>query len=100
MPRKAPAKKYHNVPVLEATWLRLRDYRMGSQTFDQVLNGLMDSMPLEMLTEDVLREHRRRLATFQGRDWREVMADSDGSRSPLPRSRGKARRKATRRPSA
>lgn len=98
--RKPPAKRYHNVPVLESTWHRLRDYKMASQTYDEVLNGLMDSSPLEMLTEDVLREHRHRLATFEGRDWREVMADIERKRVNVPRPRGQARRKTTRRPSA
>lgn len=72
MPRDLPKPKYHNVPVLESTWLRLRDYKVRSQTYDEVLNGLMDSVPLEMLAADVLREHERRLATFRGRDWRKV----------------------------
>ena len=72
MPRMAPAQKYHNVPVLESTWLRLRDYRTGSQTYDQVLNRLMDSVPLEMVTKDVLAEHRRRLKSKDWKDWREV----------------------------
>jgi hypothetical protein len=100
MARKAPARRYHNVPVLESTWARLRDYRVGSQTYDEVLNRLMDSVPLEMVTEDVLREHRRRLATFEGRDWREAMAGLERRRGTVPRPRGPARRKAARRPSS
>lgn len=64
--------EYHNVPVKRATWLRLRDYKMVSATYDDVLNQLMDSVPLEMLTEKVLAEHKHRIATFDGRDWREL----------------------------
>lgn len=72
MARTAPAQKYHNVPVLESTWLRLRDYKVRSQTYDAVLNGLMDSVPLEMVSKEVLAEHRRRLKSNDWKDWREV----------------------------
>jgi len=63
---------YKNVPVRPATWQRLRAYKMGGATFDDVLNDLMDSVPLERVAKKVLREAKRRLKTFQGMDWREV----------------------------
>lgn len=74
MPRRAatrssPPKKYHNVPVLESTWVRLRDYKMVSATYDEVLNRLMDSVPLEMVTQEVLAEHRRRMRSHDWQDW-------------------------------
>lgn len=75
MPRKVPAKKYHNVPVLEKTWLRLRDYRVGSLTYDEALNQLMDSVPLEMLTEKALAEHKKRMKSKDWTDWRDVRRD-------------------------
>jgi hypothetical protein len=91
VPRKAtrpPARKYHNVPVLESTWLRLRDYKVRSQTYDEVLNALMDSVPLETMTERALAEHRRRMATFQGVDWRDVKEEIErGGRKPPTVSR-------------
>lgn len=72
--------EYHNVPVKRTTWLRLRDYKMVSATYDDVLNQLMDSMPLETVTEEVLAEHKRRLATFDGRPWREIRDEIDAKR--------------------
>lgn len=71
---------YHNVPVKRATWLRLRDYKMVSATYDDVLNRFMDSLPLETVTEEVLAEHKRRLATFEGKPWREVREEIDAKR--------------------
>jgi hypothetical protein len=74
-PRAGPrrrAERYHNVPVLESTWHRLRDYKMVSATYDEVLNQLMDSVPLETVTEDILAEHKRRLKSKDWKDWREV----------------------------
>jgi hypothetical protein len=63
---------YKNIPVRQATWQRLRAYKMGGATFDEVLNDLMDSVPLERVAKKVLREAKRRLKTFQGTDWRKV----------------------------
>ena len=63
---------YHNVPVRKDTFERLRAYKMGDATYDQVLNDLMDAQPLEVVAESVLREARRRMKNFRGRDWREV----------------------------
>ncbi len=64
--------KYQSVAVRRDTFERLRAYKWGGATFDQVLNSLMDAQPLEEFTKKVLREHKRRLRTFKGRDWRDV----------------------------
>ena len=64
--------KYQSVAVRRDTFERLKAYKWGGATFDQVLNNLMDAQPLEEVTEKVLREHKRRLRTFKGRDWKEV----------------------------
>lgn len=64
--------KYHSVAVRRATFERLKDYKMGGATFDEVLNQLMDALPLEEVSQEVLREHRRSLRGFKGRDWKEV----------------------------
>lgn len=40
---------------------RLADYKRGDSTFDDVLNRLMDAVPLEDLMEDDIREHYARL---------------------------------------
>ena len=63
---------YKNVPVREDTWERLRGYKMGSATYDQVLNELMNALPLEDVAEKVVREHRRRMRSRRGRGWKAV----------------------------
>ncbi|MGQ0535274.1 MAG: hypothetical protein ACT4PT_04300 [Methanobacteriota archaeon] len=52
---------YRTVNLAPATYERLRAYKAGGKTFDDVLNDLMDNLPLERVHEDVLREHRRRI---------------------------------------
>ena len=63
---------YKNVPVREDTWERLRGYKMASATYDQVLNELMNALPLEDVAEKVVREHRRRMRSRRGRGWKVV----------------------------
>ena len=63
---------YKNVPVREDTWERLRGYKMGAATYDQVLNELMNALPLEDVAEKVVREHRRRMRSRKGRSWKAV----------------------------
>jgi len=63
---------YKNVPVRQATWQRLRAYKMADATFDEVLNLLMDSVPLERVAQRVIREHKRAMKNFKGTDWREI----------------------------
>ena len=52
--------------IRETTRRRLADYKRGDSSFDDVLNRLMDEVPLEDIMEEELAEHRHRLATFQG----------------------------------
>jgi hypothetical protein len=54
-------QKYYTVAMRRQTYERLKDYKMGGGTYDQVLNQLMDALPLEEVSEEVLKEHRRRL---------------------------------------
>ena len=63
---------YKNVPVREDTFERLRAYKMGDSTFDELLNELMDSVPIEAVAAAAVREHKRRMKTFKGRPWRSV----------------------------
>ena len=63
---------YKNLPVREDTWERLRGYKMESATYDQVLNELMNALPLEDVAEKVVREHRRRMRSRRGRGWKAV----------------------------
>lgn len=63
---------YRNVPVRKDTFERLKAYKMADATYDQVINQLMDALPLEEVAGWVLREHRRRMKDLRGRDWKEV----------------------------
>ncbi len=65
--------RFRNVPVREATYRRLKDYKMGGATFDEVLNELMASTPVEVVAERVVREHYERMRTREGRSWRQAL---------------------------
>ena len=67
--------RYHTIPVKATTWKRLKDYRMGDTTYDDILNALMDNVPLEVFTKKVLKEHQKRLKSLKGRNWRKVKED-------------------------
>ncbi len=66
---------YKNVPVRERTYRRLKDYKMGGATFDEVLNEFMRSVPVEVVAERVIREHYARMREREGRPWREVLGE-------------------------
>ena len=74
------AVAYKTVPVTEKTYRRLKDYKMGGATFDEVLTELMRSVPVEVVAERVVREHYARLRTFEGRPWREILKDRKKAR--------------------
>jgi len=63
---------YRTIPVRPSTWRRLMDYKMGEATFDDVLNELMDNVPIEVFSKRLIEEHYQRLRTFEGRPWRKV----------------------------
>jgi len=44
----------------------MSDYKWGDRTYDDVLNVLMDRVPLEDISREQVREHYRRLKTFEG----------------------------------
>lgn len=54
------------ITVSEQTRRRLADYKHGDDTFDEVLNRLMDKVPLADDMAELIAEHERRLADFQG----------------------------------
>jgi hypothetical protein len=56
------------VPVKPETLRRLRAYKMGGATYDEVLNDLMDDAPPVAF----IREHLRRLREEPDVPWREV----------------------------
>ncbi len=56
------------VPVKHETLRRLRAYKVGGATYDEVLNDLMDDNPPGAF----IREHLRRLREEPDIPWREV----------------------------
>ncbi len=54
------------ITVRASTRKRLADYKWGGRTYDDVLNMLMDRVPIEDVSRDQIREHYRRLKTFRG----------------------------------
>jgi predicted CopG family antitoxin len=64
---------YKSIPVTEETYRRLKDYKMRGATFDEVINELMRSVPVEVLAERVVKEHHERMRGREGRPWRQVL---------------------------
>lgn len=59
---------FTTVPVKPETLRRLRSYKTGGKSFDEVLNDLMDEFP----PENWIKEHLRRLREEESVPWREV----------------------------
>ena len=72
------------ITVQAATRKRLADYKWGDRTYDDVLNMLMDRVPLEDISRDQIREHYRRLETFRG-----VSREEFKSRATVGRKSGR-----------
>ncbi len=64
---------YKTVPVKRDTYRKLKDYKMAGASFDEVLNELMRSVPVEAVAERVIQEHYQRMRKREGRPWREVL---------------------------
>lgn len=56
------------IPVKQQTLTRLRSYKVGGATYDDVLNELMDDRP----PAGFVREHLRRLKEEEFSDWKDV----------------------------
>ena len=50
--------------IKEKTKKRLIEYKIGKMTYDDVLNYLMDTVDMEDIAEEDIKEHYRRLETF------------------------------------
>ena len=57
-----------SVPVKAETLRRLRSYKVGGTTYDEVLNDLMDDTPPGAF----IREHLRRLREEPDIPWRDI----------------------------
>ncbi len=60
------------IPVKQETLARLRSYKVGGATYDDVLNDLMDDQP----PAGFIREHLRRLKEETFSDWKDVQKRS------------------------
>jgi hypothetical protein len=60
--------KTTTVPVKPETLTRLRAYKVGGSTYDDVLNELMDERP----PIGFIQEHLRRLKEEPFSDWKDV----------------------------
>ena len=56
------------IPVKPETLTRLRAYKVGGSTYDDVLNDLMDGRP----PAGFIREHLTRLKEEEFSDWKDV----------------------------
>ena len=56
------------IPVKRETKARLRSYKVGGATYDDVLNDLMDDRP----PAGFIREHLRRLKEEEFSDWEDA----------------------------
>lgn len=54
------------ISVRPETKERLSDYKFGEQSYDELLNYLMDSIPLKDVSREHLRRHCERLRSFDG----------------------------------
>jgi len=56
------------IPVKRETLARLRSYKVGGATYDDVLNDFMDDRP----PTGFIREHLRRLKEEEFSDWKDL----------------------------
>ena len=63
---RSPTKSATTITLSAEARARLADYKRGDVTFDDILNGLMDRVPLEDIAYEQILEHYRRLSPFQG----------------------------------
>lgn len=64
---------FTTIPVRRDTLRRLKAYKVGGKTYDDVLNELMEDQP----SEDFIQEHLRRLREEERVPWEEVKARLD-----------------------
>lgn len=52
------------ISIKEETKKRLNEYKTEKMTYDDVLNYLIDTVEMEDIAEEDIKEHYRRLETF------------------------------------
>ena len=69
MNRMAPkVRAYTTLPVRKETLRRLKGYKVGGVSYDELLNDLLDAHP----SEEFFLEHLRRLKREPRRAWSEI----------------------------
>lgn len=53
------------ITITDKTRRRLADYKRGDDTYDDVLNKIMDMVPIEDIAIETIAEHYHRLQTLQ-----------------------------------
>ena len=65
--------KYTTIPVRQDTLDKLRGYKVGGATYDDLINDLLNVHP----PEEFFLEHLRRLRGEKRRPWAEIKKDLD-----------------------
>lgn len=66
-------REYTTVPVRRETLRRLRGYKVGGISYDELLNDLLDAHP----PEEFFLEHLRRLTREPRRTWSKIKEELD-----------------------
>ncbi len=66
-------REYTTLPVRTETLRRLRGYKVGGVSYDQLLNDLLDAHP----PEEFFLEHLRRLNREPRRPWSDIRKELD-----------------------
>lgn len=66
-------REYTTVPVRRETLSRLRGYKVGGVSYDELINDLLDAHP----PEEFFLEHLRRLKREPRRPWSEIKKELD-----------------------
>lgn len=70
---ESPKREYTTLPVRRETLRRLRGYKVGGVSYDQLLNDLLDAHP----PEEFFLEHLRRLRQDTRRPWSKIRKELD-----------------------
>lgn len=69
----AQRRRYTTVPVREETLRKLKGYKVGGATYDDLINDLLAVHP----PEEFFLEHVRRLRGEPRRPWKEIREELD-----------------------
>ena len=70
-PMASKVREYTTLPVRKETLRRLKGYKVGGVSYDELLNDLLDAHP----PEEFFLEHLRRLKREPRRPWSEIKKD-------------------------